>query len=231
MPYYPPAGGGGGAPTTAEYLVATADGTLSAERIPTDTTGNTAIVWDFGTPAQAKATATNAGKWIKLATATASASATIDFTGLTSAYVAYKLVLSHLLPATDNVALWIRTSTNNGVSYDAGASDYRYAVGIVNSSGTNTGAGSTGAAQMVLLDTQGNATGEVLSGVAYLFNPSAAKYGQLAWVINGTDTSSGGRSTYGGGTRQTAADIDAIRIMYSSGNIASGQFDLYGLST
>lgn len=45
-------GGGGGAPTTAEYLVATADGTLSAERVATNTSR---ISWDFGTSGQAKA--------------------------------------------------------------------------------------------------------------------------------------------------------------------------------
>lgn len=45
-------GGGGGAPTTAQYLVAASDATLSAERVATDTT---TITWDFGTAGQAKA--------------------------------------------------------------------------------------------------------------------------------------------------------------------------------
>lgn len=45
------AGGGGGAPTTADYLVKTADGTLSAERVVTDTTS---ITVDWSTAGQAK---------------------------------------------------------------------------------------------------------------------------------------------------------------------------------
>lgn len=45
-------GGGGGAPTDAEYLVAKSDGTLSAERVATNTSN---IEWDFGTSGQAKA--------------------------------------------------------------------------------------------------------------------------------------------------------------------------------
>lgn len=49
---WPTGGGGGGAPTTAEYLVATSDGTLSAERVATNTSR---ISWDFGTAGQAKA--------------------------------------------------------------------------------------------------------------------------------------------------------------------------------
>lgn len=46
------AGGGGGAPTTADYLVRTADAGLSAERVVTDTA---TVTWDWGTAGQAKA--------------------------------------------------------------------------------------------------------------------------------------------------------------------------------
>ena len=46
--------GGSGAPTTADYLVKTADGGLSAERVVTDTG---TITWDWATGGQAKATA------------------------------------------------------------------------------------------------------------------------------------------------------------------------------
>ena len=49
-------GGGGGAPTTADYLVKTANGSLSAERVVTDTS---TITWDWGTSGQAKASASS----------------------------------------------------------------------------------------------------------------------------------------------------------------------------
>lgn len=45
-------GGGGGAPTGAEYLVGAANGTLSAERVVTNTT---TVTWDLATPGEAKA--------------------------------------------------------------------------------------------------------------------------------------------------------------------------------
>ena len=45
-------GGGGGAPTGAEYLVGATHGSLSAERVVTDTA---TVAWDLGTAAQAKA--------------------------------------------------------------------------------------------------------------------------------------------------------------------------------
>ncbi len=47
-----PGSGGSGAPTTADYLVKTADAGLSAERVVTDTA---TITWDWATPGQAKA--------------------------------------------------------------------------------------------------------------------------------------------------------------------------------
>jgi len=48
--------GGSGAPTDAEYLVATANGSLSAERVTTDTA---TVAWDHGTAGQAKANVPN----------------------------------------------------------------------------------------------------------------------------------------------------------------------------
>jgi len=51
-------GGGGGAPTTAEYVTAASDATLTAERVLTNTAS---ITWDFSTPGQAKATAVGGG--------------------------------------------------------------------------------------------------------------------------------------------------------------------------
>lgn len=49
-------GGGGGAPSTAQYIVAALDATLSAERAGTDTA---TIAWDFGTASQAKLNVVN----------------------------------------------------------------------------------------------------------------------------------------------------------------------------
>lgn len=62
-------GGGGGAPTTAEYLVGASDGTLSAERVVTDTA---TVTWDLATAGQAKASVpaatTSAAGVVELAT-------------------------------------------------------------------------------------------------------------------------------------------------------------------
>ena len=53
-----PPGGGGGAPVGAEYITASADATLTNERVLTNTAS---ITWDFTTPGQAKASTAAGG--------------------------------------------------------------------------------------------------------------------------------------------------------------------------
>lgn len=218
------------APIEAEYLVASANSILTNERTPEDTTGNTGVTWDTSLSNVFKANATNAGKWIKLSTATASSSATIDFTGLTSSYVAYMVVWSAVAPETDNAVMYFRTSTDGGSSYDAGVSDYGWAFNGSNHSGTALPGGDNADSEITLDAGTGNAANEISSGTLTIFRPSASAYAQVVWQVSQVT----GTPTYvtlsGSGRRLSAADVDAIRFVMSSGNIASGQFDLYGLS-
>jgi hypothetical protein len=165
-----------------------------------------------------------------LATATASASATIDFdlTDWTNSdYMAYLLVFDHVAPATDNVDPWIRTSTDGGANFDAGASDYRW-THLRQSESANVQAGSAADTKIVMEVNQGNAANETGSGWVLLYNPSEAKYGTVTYQYAGQDTAGSVRHSAGSGKRVTAADVDAIRFMFSSGNVASGTFRLYG---
>lgn len=162
-----------------------------------------------------------------LATATASASATIDFTltGWTNSdYIAYKIVFAHVAPATDNVTFQVRTSSDGGANYDAGAGEYRYSGMAV-----NTAVVSGSATIIALMNNCGNAANETLSGEIELFNPSAAQFGTVKWHLSGFNTAGTNQVTQGVGVRTNAADVDAIRIMFSSGNVASGEFRLYGI--
>lgn len=164
-----------------------------------------------------------------IATASASSSASIDFTDLSSTYSSYIIVIANLIPATDATNLYIRTSTNNGSSYDAGASDYRYAVGFVSEAAAASQTGSTGAAQIDGFGQIGNAANEYCTGVVQLFKPSAAVQCKLSWYGQKVNAAGSLNTVTGAGQRNTAADVDAIRFIMSSGNITSGDFYLYGL--
>lgn len=168
------------------------------------------------------------GDWIRLSTATASASATVDFASLiTSTYDLYVIELQNVKPATNTSVLYLRTSTNNGVSYDAGATDYNYSQ-IFTTGGTVSG--NTASNAQIPLTGNISSTREGYSGFVYITRPSVAQYCQIrceGTYIDSTATASQVHLT--NGTRATAADVDAIRFLMSAGNIASGVINLYGV--
>lgn len=172
------------------------------------------------------------GVWNLLETQTASASATIDFTtGIDGTYTTYAILVESLVPATDSTALHIRTSTDGGVNYDAGGTDYRQHISILaDNVGTYQSSVSTGQAQIIAIDSVGSAAGEGASGIVYLHNPSNLTQETLLtinfnWVTGAGNT----RGSSGITRRASAADVDAIRFIMSSGNITSGTFKLYGI--
>ena len=64
--------------------------------------------------------------YVRISTATAASSATIDFTSLSSTYFLYIVVIANLAPVTDGAILYMRTSSNNGISYDSTAGNYSW---------------------------------------------------------------------------------------------------------
>jgi len=154
---------------------------------------------------------------------------------LDGTYKAYAVVITELIPADDGSAVYVRTSTNAGSSFDAGASDYAWN-GVYYTAAAVAQNDSTGAAQIELgLGNvgAGNKTNESLSITLYLINPSnATVYKNFSWSIFGASSTSGElRAAQGIGHRLATTDVDAIRFLMSSGNITSGTFTLYGLAS
>lgn len=178
------------------------------------------------------------GNWIPILCQTASASASIDFTGLDSTYHAYVVVITDVRPSTDERTLNMRTSTDNGVSFDAGASDYRWRMvtgfADVNADFDND----TGDPQIKLMSDntsgggpypQGSGANEQGSFTVWIYDPSATKYTKI--FSQGSYFRSDGNLEYvcSAGVRQSTTAVNAIRFLYSSGTIAEGEFCLYGL--
>jgi len=175
--------------------------------------------------------------WVKIAATTASSSATVDFTGLSSTYATYMVMLTNVVPATDAANLWLRTSINNGGAYSSGASDYYW--------GGEVGVNSSRYGDVFTAGTHIKLTGNVLSdvyglsstspavarGEVFIYNPSAALRCQVAGRINSVASPNQYRMiNQSTGYRDSAAAVNAIRFLMSSGNISSGIFTLYGLS-
>jgi hypothetical protein len=171
-----------------------------------------------------------------LTSGSVSSAATLDL--VLSTYTGYRgflISLAGFVPATDGVDLWCRFSTDAGSTYDA--TGYNYAVNSVNDTPTATAVGSGSANQIVMTNTGannqiGNGANEGYFGeIKLLKNTSAAFWSRVffdGYYITNNGTPQGEHSA-GGGARETAQDTDAIRFMFSSGNIASGDYAVYGL--
>jgi hypothetical protein len=170
---------------------------------------------------------------VLLATATASASATIEF-ALTSPanadFAAYLVVLAHVAPATDSVNFLLRTSTDGGATYSSGAGTYAWtsacksAIYFDSESASATSIALTGNASGV-----SNVTNEHLGGTVTILNPVAAQYGSAHFAGYYWESSGALVVATAAGQRLSAGDVDGIQFLFSSGNVASGIFKLYGI--
>lgn len=170
--------------------------------------------------------------WVLLDTKTASASATLDFTkGIGSAYDKYTFVLTDILPATDNVALYARVYDVTLADWQADASDYGYHFGgqETGDNGWTHAGRSAAAAQMQIGQTSGNVANEQISGDIHLHAPSTGGgnrfYGKTVFESPSNELVS---SDFMGKYIGAANAISGVRYLCSSGNIASGTIALYG---
>lgn len=165
-----------------------------------------------------------------LASGTVSAAATLDL--VLTAYTGFRglfVELQSFIPATDNVALHMQVSTNGGSSYDSGATDYRYnhLRAFAASSISNTT--STGAPQIVIADGIGNGSAEGIEVSAKLgHRTNTALQQKIGFVGCHHAADNNEVRVLGDGRRLAAQDVDAVRFLFSSGNIASGQYQIYG---
>lgn len=153
------------------------------------------------------------GGWVRLSTASASNNATIDI-AIPSGYEEYEIALYNVVPATDGADLRFRTSTDGGSTFDSGANDYGTGLSYVALT-NGTGVGS---------DVNENG----ISGHVFIYRPGTAQYCHVyaQFVFIGTDGQPNDRAP--SGARLAVADVDYVRIYYSTGNVESGEFRLFG---
>ena len=173
------------------------------------------------------------GGLVLLTSGTVSAAATLDIV-LTS-YTSYRGIvfeLSNFVPATGGAYLAMRVSTNGGSSYNSGATDYHYAVqSVIAGAGAFTDS-STGASLIAISNITGGIGGGATAGgtfaVSLLGQTSTSAYPKI--FANGVvfDGSSRGVVVGSAGIRIAAQDTDAVRFLFSSGNIDSGSYAVYG---
>ena len=179
------------------------------------------------------ATASGPNGLVKLATLTASNSASLaDTTSLTGAYKNYLIVVTNVLPATNGTTLLMQFSTNGGSSYDSGA-NYTNSTYYINQASVAGSACSAGAnsIQMNLSASLSNAAPNNFNAALTLLNVTASS-GYKHISSRASYNSSAGYLTFetnAGVYSGSVSAINAVRFSMASGNIASGTIEIYGM--
>jgi hypothetical protein len=178
----------------------------------------------------------SAGAMTLITTTTASSSSSIDFTGLSSTYKTYVVIVSNCVPTSDGDIFSFKTSTDNGANYDGGASNYitqfngaiaggNYSTLLYAGNGTRIWL--TGGVGVSSTASNGG-----WSGVVNILNPANVSNTYVTFsggAYNGTPYNWGAYSGIGSRLNATGA-VNAIRFYWNSSTIASGTFKLYGIS-
>ncbi len=222
---------------TTWSLVAVHIAGLQTEAAPDDT-ADFIPFHDVSAAEPRKALPTNfkrAGGMQLLNSGTVSSAASLDvvLTGFVG-YRALKLILSSFIPVTDSDELWGRVSTDGGSTYDAAG--YSYAGEYSRDSSSSGQVQSASDTKILMASTNAGlgvsnvaAEGGLDAEITIHDQTDTSRYPRLrydaSYFCDGAET----MQVRGTGSRENAQDTDALRIMFSTGNIASGKWALYGL--
>ncbi len=200
----------------------------------TDGTANQLLETDGSGQLSFVTVSAGSGTWSELATATASSSASVEFTGFSTSYRQYLVIFSDVKPATNATDLLFTVSTDSGSSYVSSGYAY-FQTGRYAGTTTEYLANSTSFAQIPLNITStnnlklGSANNETCSGKIN-FSHEDSDFVMRSSLFAAGPTAGRAANTETVGTAGAAVNgVNGIKFALSSGNIASGTFTLYGL--
>ena len=175
------------------------------------------------------------GDMVFISSATASSSASIEFT--LGDYKEYKFFFVNMHPQTDDVQLQFNFSTDNGSNYNVTKTSTAF---IAYHDEANTATGLTyrtgqdlaqSTAFQTLNNSIGNGSDESTSGTMQLFNPSSGVFVKH-WIANFNEYFPLNQSvnTYTAGYANTTSALTNIKFQMSSGNIDDGKILMFGLN-
>ncbi len=147
-----------------------------------------------------------------------------------TAYRRIRIVLSGVIPDTNAAVFRMLTSTNGGSSYDSGAGAYAWTLTSMQMTGAGTllSQGSTADTKIPLADINTNNSNFQMDLDVSLANQNDARGVNISWV--GVQAQSGGGfyQFAGGAVRIASQDVNAVRFLYSAGNIVAGFCSVFG---
>ena len=203
--------------------------------------GGTMRMTNVTTLATYMGTKITGGSMVYLASSGAiSNAASVAFTQFDATkYDHYQFMLQYVIPATDGVVLFAQSSTDGGSSYASTSGDYH--TNTTNDMIGFTVAGhTTVSGETLLVGSDTNEHG--VSGPSMLYAPhntSAYTYANCGSITFNTNAGAGTVSSNGtsansfavaSSVRLAAEDVDAIKFLFNSGNIESGEIVMYGIA-
>ena len=221
--------------------IITFDASGNPAAVSTGTSGQ--LLTSAGAGSPPTFTTVSAGGLQFISTTDISNAATYSFTSFdSSSYDAYLFVLINVIPVTDAVHIHMLTSTDGGSSYDTGASDYNWLLARNKDMVSDSGDGGDADADDDSISLTGNNSGGAnvigsgtsehgVSGQIWLYNPASTKitHGTYDLMYQANTPENLVNVAKGGYARMSAADVDGIRILFSSGNIETGTINAYGV--
>lgn len=154
---------------------------------------------------------------------------TVQFTSIKeSTFNVHLLTITRIKSDADNKAVEIGLSNDGGSSYET--SNYDWAWMYMKSNGTFTEKRNTSGGDFTIVQNVGNNTAENFSSYVYFYNlGESSQQSNITFQGTGITQDPDYISVYGSGIYHVAETIDAFRIKFSSDNVASGVFSLYGI--
>ena len=173
-----------------------------------------------------------AGSLVLIDSETASSSATITLgtTDWDSSYDVYMVVINDVTPATDDQALYMKLNKASDNSIHD-ASNYDYVQHTLKTYSDYEENERQDGGRFKITDQEiGTGTSETANGVLYLFNfNNASEYSYITMEMTCFDDSGHLHGNQGAGSLTVAQATNGVTFEMGSGNIASGNFKLYGL--
>lgn len=217
-------------------------GSTSASPVAATLTQGTGITITNGAGSITIASSASASALTWLASVTASSSATVDFANkLSATYDNYLIVFYDLVAATSGNNLWLRVGTGATPTWQS--SSYNganmYTRKVSSSYSNSVLAAGTTAIDITpndgacALDYTANNSSNTSSGFIYIDGANSSLYKGICTVVTGgvanTTPTSYVANIVSNGQWQSSTVITSLRLLSSSGNIATGTFKLYGI--
>ena len=176
------------------------------------------------------ASAAVSGALVLLDTRTASNNATLDFTSLlTSTYDLYIIEVLNAKPSVD-ASLQLLMSTDNGSTW-LGTTNYEYAHQLINQANTQSTSVSAGTSQFFVGTAEADAGRSGVCNTIKLFNPLSASLRKAGTLHAMSDSTDGNQyNMIGMLFLNNTTAVNAYQFKFSSGNILTGIFRLYGVA-